>query len=296
MNINQTLAAEFKLRQEQIDNTVSLIDDGKTIPFIARYRKELTGSLDDQLLREIFDRLTYLRNLEKRKQEISDAITAQDKMTDEIVAAISKAATLVEVEDIYRPYKQKKRTRGKAEVFTPLWVVKKMADHAEQVLNKGDWERFVHERCLEITCGEAPFLTSRYDPTTGEPVAIPDRVGILDRKLRAIQENATHQFQWKALVSIAYQSVYGYEYQGDNLLLARVNLFLTFTENWTEKIGLPISASWAIAVATRISWNIWQMDGLKDTVPGTDTLCLIYDWEKNEEVTFRQIKEESDNV
>lgn len=94
---------------------------------------------------------------------------------------------------------QKKRTKGKAEVFTPLWVVKKMADHAEQELNKGDWERFVHERCLEITCGEAPFLTSRYDPTTGEPVAIPDRVGILDRKLRVIQENATHKFQWKAL-------------------------------------------------------------------------------------------------
>lgn len=79
---------------------------------------------------------------------------------------------------------QKKRTKGKAEVFTPLWVVKKMADHAEQELNKGNWEQFVHERCLEITCGEAPFLTSRYDPTTGEPVAIPDRVGILDRKLR----------------------------------------------------------------------------------------------------------------
>ena len=112
MNINQTLAAEFKLRQEQIDNTVSLIDDGKTIPFIARYRKELTGSLDDQLLREIFDRLTYLRNLEKRKQEISDAITAQDKMTDEIAAAISKAVTLVEVEDIYRPFKPKRKTRA----------------------------------------------------------------------------------------------------------------------------------------------------------------------------------------
>ena len=74
MDINKVLAEEFKLRREQIDNTVSLIDDGKTIPFIARYRKELTGSLDDQLLREIFDRLTYLRNLEKRKEEISSSI------------------------------------------------------------------------------------------------------------------------------------------------------------------------------------------------------------------------------
>ena len=79
MDINKVLAAEFKLRPEQIDNTVSLIDDGKTIPFIARYRKELTGSLDDQLLREIFDRLTYLRNLEKRKEEISSSIEDQGK-------------------------------------------------------------------------------------------------------------------------------------------------------------------------------------------------------------------------
>ncbi|MCM1023775.1 MAG: RNA-binding transcriptional accessory protein [Prevotella sp.] len=112
MNINETLAKEFKLRQEQIDNTVSLIDDGKTIPFIARYRKELTGSLDDQLLREIFDRLTYLRNLEKRKEEITASITEQGKMTDEIAAAIEKAAALVEVEDIYRPFKPKRKTRG----------------------------------------------------------------------------------------------------------------------------------------------------------------------------------------
>ncbi|MDE5576326.1 MAG: RNA-binding transcriptional accessory protein, partial [Oscillospiraceae bacterium] len=102
MNINETLAKEFKLRQEQIDNTVTLIDDGKTIPFIARYRKELTGSLDDQILREIFDRLTYLRNLEKRKEEVAASITEQGKMTDEIAAAIEKAAALVEVEDIYR--------------------------------------------------------------------------------------------------------------------------------------------------------------------------------------------------
>ena len=112
LNINEMLAKEFSLRQEQIDNTVSLIDDGKTIPFIARYRKEMTGSLDDQLLREISDRLNYLRNLEKRKEEITSSITEQGKMTDEIAAAIEKAVTLVEVEDIYRPYKQKRKTRG----------------------------------------------------------------------------------------------------------------------------------------------------------------------------------------
>ncbi len=112
MDINKTLAREFGLRQEQVDNTVALIDDDKTIPFIARYRKELTGSLDDQILRELYDRLMYLRNLEKRKEEVTAAITEQEKMTPEIEAAISAAVTLVEVEDIYRPFKPKRRTRA----------------------------------------------------------------------------------------------------------------------------------------------------------------------------------------
>ena len=112
MDINTKLAQEFKLRREQIDNTVALIDDGKTIPFIARYRKEMTGSLDDQLLREIFDRLTYLRNLDKRREEIIAAIETQGKLTDEISAAAAKAETLVELEDIYRPFKPKRKTRA----------------------------------------------------------------------------------------------------------------------------------------------------------------------------------------
>ena len=112
MDINKTLAQEFNLKQEQVDNTVALIDDDKTIPFIARYRKEMTGSLDDQILRQLSDRLTYLRNLEKRKEEISASITEQEKMTDEIAEKIDKAVTLVEIEDIYRPFKPKRKTRA----------------------------------------------------------------------------------------------------------------------------------------------------------------------------------------
>ena len=112
MNINQVLAQEFHLRQEQIDQTVALIDEGATIPFIARYRKERTGSLDDQVLREIFERLNYLRNLEKRKEEIRASITEQDKMTEELAKAIDAAKTLVEVEDLYRPYRPKRKTRA----------------------------------------------------------------------------------------------------------------------------------------------------------------------------------------
>ncbi len=112
MDINSIIARELGLRQEQVDNAVMLLDDDKTIPFIARYRKEQTGSLDDQVLRQLADRLAYLRNLEKRKEEVTAAITEQEKMTDEIAAAIDKATTLVEIEDIYRPFRPKRRTRA----------------------------------------------------------------------------------------------------------------------------------------------------------------------------------------
>jgi len=106
------LAKEFSQKPEHIKNIIALIDEGNTIPFIARYRKELHGSMDDQLIREIADRLQYLRNLDKRREEITASIEAQGKLTDELKSAIENAATLSALEDIYRPYKQKRRTRG----------------------------------------------------------------------------------------------------------------------------------------------------------------------------------------
>ena len=112
MNILETLAQEFNLKTEQVEKTVELIDEGNTIPFIARYRKEVTGSLDDSVLRDLNDRLTFLRNIEKRKQEVSDLITAQEKMTPEIQAAIDAAKTITEVDDIYRPFRPHRKTRA----------------------------------------------------------------------------------------------------------------------------------------------------------------------------------------
>ena len=112
MNIIETIAAEFNLKVEQIEKTVELIDEGNTIPFIARYRKEVTGSLDDTVLRDLNDRLNFLRNLEKRKEEVSALITAQEKMTPEIQAAIDNAKTITEVEDIYRPFRPHRKTRA----------------------------------------------------------------------------------------------------------------------------------------------------------------------------------------
>ena len=120
MNIPQKLAAEFQLRQEQIDNTIALLDDGKTIPFIARYRKERTGSLDDQVLRAIDNRLQYLRKLEQRKEEICTAIEAQGKLTPELEEKIRGAETLVETEDLYLPYRPKRKTRASMAIVRGL--------------------------------------------------------------------------------------------------------------------------------------------------------------------------------
>ena len=112
MNIIEKIAEEFKLKVEQVEKTVELIDEGNTIPFIARYRKEVTGSLDDNVLRDLNDRLNFLRNIEKRKKEVSDLITAQEKMTPEIQAAIDAAQTITEVDDIYRPFRPHRKTRA----------------------------------------------------------------------------------------------------------------------------------------------------------------------------------------
>lgn len=120
MDILQTITQEFNLNPTHVGNIVSLIDEGNTIPFIARYRKEMTGACDDQVLRELFDRLTYLRGLEKRKEEVCNAITEQGKMTEEIRIALEKAVTLTEVEDIYRPYKQKRKTRASVAIAKGL--------------------------------------------------------------------------------------------------------------------------------------------------------------------------------
>ncbi|MBR2354566.1 MAG: helix-hairpin-helix domain-containing protein, partial [Clostridia bacterium] len=112
MNIIQKLAEEFHLKESQVEKTVALIDEGNTIPFIARYRKEETGSLDDNVLRDLDDRLTYLRNIEKRKEEVRNLITEMGKMTDEISAAIDAAQTITEVDDIYRPFRPHRKTRA----------------------------------------------------------------------------------------------------------------------------------------------------------------------------------------
>lgn len=182
---------------------------------------------------------------------------------------------------------QSARTRQHAEVFTPLWMCRMMNDYADKVwfgrkevffkdgtptaaveFPKGKkWERYVDSRRLEITCGEAPYLVSRYDVETGEAIPIRERAGLLDRKLRVVGENTQTEEEWLEWTMRAFWATYGYEFQGDNVLIARVNLLMTFEEylheRWKRK---PTRAEYE-KIANIITWNIWQMDGLTGTTP-----------------------------
>ena len=182
---------------------------------------------------------------------------------------------------------QSERTRKHAEVFTPLWICEKMNDHIDEMwfgrkqgIHKTDpetghivftsnkkWRYYVDSRRLEITCGEAPYLVSRYDVSTGDAIPLEKRIGILDRKLRAVTENAATEEEWITWAIRAYQATYGYEFQGDNVLIARVNLLMTFEEylyaRWKRK---PTEKEYQ-TITNIICWNIWQMDGLSGTIP-----------------------------
>lgn len=209
---------------------------------------------------------------------------------------------------------QQQRSRDRAEVFTPAWMCNKqnnLIDNAwfgrEGVFNTEvdnpdgthtwtvntepvtfpegrSWRDYVNEKRLEITCGEAPYLVSRYDAVTGKPIPTERRIGLLDRKLRVVGENTDSSRAWLRAARAAYMSVYGFEWQGDNLVLARENLLYTFIDYYRAKFGKAPQRRTLRDIAYIISWNIWQMDGLKGTLPGADTdategvYALIKDW------------------
>lgn len=168
---------------------------------------------------------------------------------------------------------QLRRSRQMAEVFTPAWLVRKMNDVIDEEWHSNQkeqdecaWQDYVLATQLEITCGEAPFLTSRYDTVSGEPIPIAERIGILDRKLRKVNDNCSDE-EWTRWALLALGSVYGYEWQGDNLLLAREALLATFNEYHEQRFGTKADAATLLKAAEIISWNVWQMDGLKAVVP-----------------------------
>lgn len=194
---------------------------------------------------------------------------------------------------------QKSRSRERAEVFTPSWVCNaqnNLIDDAwfgkDEVFNreitnldgskswsinsskvkfpKGKtWQDYVRDTRLEMACGEAPYITSRYDTTTDEFIPIENRIGILDRKLRVINENVNSSSDWLKAAQLAYKNTYAFEWHGDNLLLAREAMLVTFIENYNQKFGKDPLLKSVQFIAYIISWNVWQMDGIKGVVPNT---------------------------
>lgn len=249
---------------------------------------------------------------------------------------------------------QAMRTRKKAEVFTPSWICNKMNNHCdtewfgrENVFNieterewittkenisfaeEKSWKDYVDSKRLEITCGEAPYLVSRYDAATGDIIPIERRIGILDRKLRVINENVQTRKTWNQWVYRAFESVYGYEFQGDNLLIARINLLETFCEYTRERWKEEPTESSLKRIADIISWNLWQMDGIHGVIPYIGAVyeqeeeaeshqmtlfeffgiedemmaseeeeeilqqtidCKIYDWREEKELTYKSMR------
>lgn len=181
---------------------------------------------------------------------------------------------------------QKSRTKKKAEVFTPTWVCNRMNDNIDKSSKTKTWKEYVDLRVLEITCGEAPFLVSRYDTVTGEPIPLTDREGLLDRKLKVVNENTCTRKEWVEWAIRAFESSYGYEYQGDNLLIARINLLLTFVDYYKGRWGEDPDKRLLRRIANKITWNVWQMDGLKSTVPFREDRCRIRDWRRHKTIVF----------
>lgn len=226
---------------------------------------------------------------------------------------IEKNILLPRIEKISQD--QEIRTRLKSEVFTPTWACNQMInyldekwfgyssvfnyeneDHSWTVSEKPirfpegkRWTKYVNSRRLEIACGEAPFLVSRYDVSTGKVIhMLSKRIGILDRKLRIVNENTKTEEDWKKYAIRAFQSCYGYEWQGDSLLIARINLLMTFYEYYTDRWSKDPDSKLLIMIAKIISWNIWQMDGFKDVVPFgipyKQSNLLSFSKTKNEEI------------
>lgn len=191
---------------------------------------------------------------------------------------------------------QQQRVRQKAEVFTPSWICNMQNNKVDEewfgrkdVFNfekensweinnekivfpeseKKTWQDYILSKRLEMSCGEAPYITSRYDAVTGEYIEVPNRIGILDRKLRIVTENTETREDWIKWAYSAVQNVYGFDWQGDNVLIARENLLFTIAEYYEAKFNEKLETQDLVGFAKVIAWNIWQMDGIKFVIPNS---------------------------
>lgn len=217
---------------------------------------------------------------------------ARKQITSDLI--IGNNTRLIQPRTAKTQSNQLSRTRNKAEVFTPSWICNaqnNLIDEAwfdrKNVFNipggtswrstivpiffpeqkNRTWQKYVDANRMEISCGEAPYLVSRYDTATGDAIPLSERIGLLDRKLRVVNENIDNEADWLKWTKRAFQSIYAYEFQGDNLLLARENLLYTFIDNMRFKLHREPTVRELKTIATILSWNLWQMDGMTYTIP-----------------------------
>ena len=166
---------------------------------------------------------------------------------------------------------QKDRSKDMAEVFTPSWVCDKQNTLVEDNLQEMNTKPidYLTKICLEMACGECPYLTNRYDVVSGEEVPIPERIGLLDRKLSLVSDISKNSSEWIELASVALKSTYGFDYQGDNVLIGRINILLSLNDYFYEKYQTNLTYDDLFRFANIINWNIWQMDGIKLVIPGS---------------------------
>ncbi len=221
------------------------------------------------------------------------------------------------------------RVRDMAEVYTPAWICNaqnNLIDNAwfgaENVFNTEisnpdgshswqpnpdnitfpegkTWKHYIRDTRLEMACGEAPYIASRYDATSGEFIPVANRIGMLDRKLRVVNENIDTSGDWLKAAQTAYKNIFAFEWQGDSLLLAREAMLVTFIENYQLKFGKAPLAESVEYIAYIISWNVWQMDGLKGVVPNSckDIITKVSTLFDGEQVTTTPCEGcKSDNI
>ena len=288
----------------------------------------------------------YIKWATENYEEFGLGYKANDEILPDLVTG--RMTKLIQPRVLKTQDEQIKRTRDKAEVFTPTWIVNQQNNLVDEawfgrcvVFNSSDgksinpikkkivfpegkdWKKYVDLKRLEVSCGEAPYLVNRYDTVTGKFIEVNERVGLLDRKLRVINENVDEFSEWNKWVVRAFQSVYGYELQGDNVLLARENLLYTYIDYMLYKFNIEPDLKQQMKIANIIAWNIWQMDGITMTAPYSQEKetyhqmsifewctsddvckearirfealpCRIFDWRSNESLEFRTMMKGAD--
>lgn len=297
------------------------------------------GQFNTEILRcLILDRTTRRNILWGTDEYIHKGYKASDEISISVLAGF--LGDIIQPRILKSSRLQQERTRKKGEVFTPSWICNKqnnIVDEAwfgkENVFNialgkewktktniilfptkkSRTWKKYIDSKRLEIACGEAPYLVSRYESVTGEPIVFIDRIGLLDRKIRIVNENTTDVDTWYTWIIRAYQSIYGYDVQGDNVIIARMNLLLTFIEAMEYRWQRKPTVQEVKKIARIISWNIWQMDAFtlsipeqkyevvkcymnlfsseNETVSATTIPCKIMDWRRDRSIPVESLKE-----